>query len=76
MKNTIVNISQALDSNYSTSIIIKQGYTGLVRVTATARFKKADTNPFFSKWVTYKYADKVYRELYGKKLSESINFQY
>lgn len=76
MKNIIKNISQAIDSNYSTNIRIKQGHNNLVRITAVARFKQADKNPFFSKWVTYNYANKIYKDLYGKNISESRNFQY
>jgi hypothetical protein len=75
MKSIIKNISQALDSNWSTNIRIKQGHK-LVRITAVARFKQDDKDPFFSKWVTYSYANRIYRDLYGKNISESNNFQY
>lgn len=73
---TIKNIQQALDSNISTGIKIKQGYNGMLRIDATARNPKADQDPFFSKWVTLKYANSVYMDLYGKKITESQNFNY
>ena len=73
---TIKNIQQALNSNFSTNIKIKQGRTGLVRIDATARFLEADKSPFFSKWVTFKYANSVYLNIYGKKITESQNFNY
>jgi hypothetical protein len=76
MKSIIKNISQAIDSNCSTNIRIKQGHDKLVRITAVARFKQDDKDPFFSKWVTYNYANRIYRDLYGKNISESNNFQY
>lgn len=75
MKDIIKNTKQALDSNYSTSVTIKRGSDGLVKITAVARFKQADANPFFCKWVTYNYADQVYKQLYGKSISTSTNFQ-
>ena len=72
----IKNVRQALNSNFSTNIKIKQGRNNLVRINATARFLEADKNPFFSKWVTFKYANSVYLDLYGKKITESKNFNY
>jgi hypothetical protein len=73
---TIKNIQQALNSNFSTNIRIKQGCNGLVRIQATSRFFQADKDPFFSKWVTFKYANSIYLSLYGKKITESKNFIY
>lgn len=73
---TIKNIKQALNSNFSTNIKIKQGYNKLVRIDATARNPEADKDPFFSKWVTFKYANSIYFDLYGKKITESQNFNY
>ena len=73
---TIKNIQQALDSNISTGIKIKQGSNGLVRIDAYARFPKADCVNDFSKWVTFTYANTVYMDLYGKKLTDSPNFNY
>ena len=73
---TIKNIQQALDSNISTGIKIKQGYNGMVRIDARARFPKPDSDNNFSKWVTLKYANLVYMDLYGKKITESQNFNY
>ena len=73
---TIKNIQQALDSNISTGIRIKQGYNGLVRIDARARFPKSDCINDFSKWVTFKYANSVYFDLYGKKITDSQNFNY
>lgn len=72
----IKNISQALDSNFSKNIKIIQGRNKLVRIDATARFAEADKDPFFSKWITFKHAEKIYKNIYGKKLSESKNFIY
>lgn len=73
---TIKNIHQALNSNFSTNIKIKQGYDGLVRIDATSRYPEADKDPFFSKWVTLKYANSIYLNIYGKKITESKNFNY
>jgi hypothetical protein len=72
----IKNVRQALNSNFSTNIKIKQGYNKLVRIDATARFLEADKDPFFSKWVTFKYANSVYFDLYEKKITESKNYNY
>jgi hypothetical protein len=72
----IKNVKQALNSNFSTNIKIKQGYNKLVRIDATARYLEADKSPFFSKWVTFKYANSIYLNIYGKKITESQNFNY
>lgn len=73
---TIKNIQQALDSNISTGIKIIQGCNGLVRIDAYARFPKPDCENKFSKWVTFKYANAVYMDLYGKKITKSQHFNY
>lgn len=73
---TIKNIQQALDSNISTGIKIKQGDNGMVRIDARARFPEPDSDNYFSKWVTFKYANLIYMDLYGKKITESQNFNY
>ena len=49
---------------------ILQGRDKMVRIDAKTRFRRADEDNFFSKWVTEKYANKLSVERYGKKVSE------
>lgn len=76
MENVIKNIKQALDTNYSINIKIQKGGNKLVKITSVARFRQADKNHFFCKWVTYDYANSVYRYLYGKNIDKSNHFQH
>lgn len=76
MKKTIKSTAQALDSNVCTKIKIKKGRGKLVRIDAIARFSKSNEDPFFSKWVSYKHANSVYKYIYGKNINESNNFYY
>lgn len=45
-----------------------QGRNGEVRIDAEKRFHEPDKSDFFSKWVSYRYANRIYKKLYGEDL--------
>lgn len=45
-----------------------QGRNGEVRIDAQKRFHEPDKSDFFSKWVSYRYANRIYKNLYGEDL--------
>lgn len=55
------------NSNWIITKVI-QGRDGVVRIDAKKRFHETDKSDFFSKWVSYRYANKIYKNLYGEDL--------
>lgn len=64
----IKSIKQCFESDNVIITNILQGNNGVVRIDAKTRFRITGKDNFFSEWVSYKYADKLARENYGKKL--------
>lgn len=75
MKNpAIKSVRHAFESDNVIITKIMQGYNNQVRIDAKTRHHIADKDNFFSKWVSYQYANKLALENYGKKLSEMNAF--
>ena len=72
----IKSIKQAIESDNVMITNIHQGRDGMVRVDSKTRFIVADADNFFSEWCSYRYANKLYKERYGKELKESVAWRY
>jgi hypothetical protein len=72
----IKSVKQAIESDNVIVTKILQGYNGTVRVDARTRHHVADADNFLSEWVSYKYAERLYREKTGKKLTDHPNWRY
>ena len=69
------SVKSIIEDNYTWTITrVLQGSNGKVRIDAQKRFydRSEGAVNFFSKWVSYSYANKIYREERGKDLE--INF--
>lgn len=71
----IKSVKQAFESDNVIITKIMQG-RGQVRIDARTRHHVADADNFFSQWVSFKYADRLCRERYGKPITQHRNFQY
>lgn len=71
----IKSVKQAFESDNVIITKIMQG-RGIVRIDARTRHHIADADNFFSEWVSFKYADKLCREHYGKGITDHSKFQY
>lgn len=73
-KNTdnMATVKQVIE-NSETWVLkrVTKGYDGMVNVHAERRYSRGSGGNFFQKWVTYEYANRVYRSVYGKPLDES-----
>ena len=72
----IKSVRQAIESDIVIITKVLQGFNGKVRIDARTRFHVADANNFFSEWVSFKYANRLYREKYGVSLTQHPNFKY
>lgn len=76
MKNAIKSVKDCFENDSVIITKIMNGGGKIVRIDAKTRFYKSDMNNFFSKWCSYKYADNLAREHYGKSLSKFNTFRY
>lgn len=72
----IKSVKEAFESDNVIITKISQGNRSNVRIDARTRFHVADADNFFSEWVSFKYAEKLAKERYGKKLSELNAWSY
>ena len=70
----IKSVRHAFESGNVIITNILQGYNNQVRIDAKTRHRIADKDNFFSKWVSYQYANKLALENFGKELSEMNTF--
>lgn len=47
---------------------VKQGYNKQVRISAKTRFYRSGEQNLFCEWYSFSYADRLYRENYGKNI--------
>ena len=76
MKNAITTTKRAFEIGKITSIM--QGHNKTVRIDASVKNYQAhpDTNRFFSKWVSEKYANVLCQAFYGKNVTEMSVYRY
>lgn len=76
MKNAITTTKRAFEIGNITKIM--QGHKKTVRIDAVARNyqEHPDTNRFFSKWVSEKYANRLCQEFYGKNVNQMNTYRY
>lgn len=72
----IKSVKQAIESDNVIVTKVWQGLNGMVRIDAKTRHYVADVNNFLSEWVSYKYAERLYKEKTGKKLTDHPNWVY
>ena len=75
MKAVIKSVKQAIESD---SVIVTNVLNGKnqVRIDARSRFHVADANNLFSKWVSFDYANRLYKEKTGRGITDHPNFKY
>jgi hypothetical protein len=72
----MASVKEIFESDLWIITKVMQGNRQNVRIDAKTRFHRAGENNFFSKWVSYAYAEKLSLENYGKKLTELRTFKY
>lgn len=72
----ITSVKQVFESDNVIITKILQGNNNQVRIDAKTRYHVADKDNFFSKWVSFKHANKLSIDNYGKKLSDLNIFVY
>ena len=75
LKPAISGVRECFESDNVIITKIIQGHA-YVRIDAKTRNHVADSDNFFSKWVSEAYAERLARENYGKSLSEFRTYQY
>lgn len=75
-KQAIKSVRQVFESDNVIITKIIQGYNNQVRIDAKTRHHIADKDNFFSKWVSYQYANKLALNNYGKELNKLNTFKH
>jgi hypothetical protein len=60
-----ISVKEVLTSQNWKITRVTQGYNGAVRIDAKTRFYRRGEENFFSKWVKYSYANRIYRAAWG-----------
>ncbi len=63
-----ITIKEVINSDNWIIKKVKQGYNGKVRIDAQGRFPRANQINFFSGWCNFDYANRIYKERYGKEI--------